>query len=97
MKKNEFEKLHPNKKLDVLFEEILKIKGEVHVAWWKKALTWFVNNFFTLLILFLLIWGGMKIFEIIENVQTSVEEVSTNYKSVGNSVKNTLGGFKFWE
>ncbi|PID70347.1 hypothetical protein CSB37_03095 [bacterium DOLZORAL124_38_8] len=93
MKKNEFESLHPNKKLDVLFEELVKLKQEVHVPWWKSLLSWISNNFLILLILFLILWGGMALYSLVNSVNKSVQEVSEQYESTQNSFKNAIGKF----
>jgi len=108
----ELENLTDSQKIDYLIKKVEAIDKTVNPPFWKKFLTWFISNFWTLLALAIIGYFLWQVWEMVQAVQAQIEAVKDQVDgfkiSVGDQFKGmgqALGSikdfdvsrFKFWE
>jgi hypothetical protein len=83
-----------------LEEKINKIDRTINPPFWVKLLHWIGRNFFTLVLLIIVIFLAYKGWEMYQNVLSSIEEIKNMPANVINtgkdSVENLIDKIKFW-
>jgi hypothetical protein len=81
-------------------EKINKIDRTINPPFWKKLLRWIGRNFFTLVLLIIVLFLAYKGWEMYQNVLTSIEEVKSMPANAIDSGKdmleNVVNTLKFW-
>lgn len=90
MNKNDLKNLTTEQKLDYLIAKVEAIDYTVNPPWWKGLIQWFIRNFWTLLMLTLILWGLWELWQIVQAVQAQVEAVGDRVNSVKTSVRESL-------
>lgn len=104
--------LTDSQKLDYLMAKVEQIDRAVNPPLWKVLITWFVNHFWTLLLLGILGYFTWQVWEVVQAVQAQVDAVQTQvtgvklgvqeqFKSLGEALSSVkafdVSRLKFWE
>lgn len=83
-----------------LEEKINKIDRTINPPFWVKLFHWVGRNFFTILVLVLVIFIAYKGWEMYQNVLSSIDEIksmpSNAIDSGKDAIQNVVDKLKFW-
>jgi hypothetical protein len=80
--------------------KINKIDRTINPPFWGKLLHWIERNFFTIVLLIVVIFIAYKGWEMYQNVLSSIEEIKSMpanaIDSGKNAIQNVVDKLKFW-
>lgn len=89
-----------NEQLDRIEKKVDRIDRTLNPPFWKKLLRWIGRNFFTIVLLIIVIFFAYKGWAMYQNVLSSIEEVksipTTAIDSGKDTIQNIVDTIRFW-
>ena len=84
-------------KLDLILKRLDSIERKIDPPLHKKILLWVYHNFFTLLLLIVIMLVLWKVWFIVQNVLDTTEAVRDQTTAFIESWKDEINSWKFWD
>jgi hypothetical protein len=84
-------------KFDLILDRLEKIEHTINPPLWKKLLQWAYQHFFTLILLFGILWGLWQIWEIVQSITAVTDSFKGEIGNVKTGIREGLESLKFWK